>query len=556
MNRFFAVTLLVFSAIEVAGAQVKEPAKDEIVEQETAASDDKNSDTSTKSGSQVTTPGAGGQGGVRSQVQDALDTMGANPDPNVSKQLDAMRNAEQKLETLRKTDQDAKQSQAPNGASSTQANAPAYPPKSVPTGTKNGTTPAGNQRVTYADKSGYKDRWYYELTSAVAIEVFRSMLDKGLPPAPEAKPISTRSKGPPQRIKDEVVVVSESVAAAEALEYQLGAHKLTLKRRETLANLGIVTSVYQVPAMASVPDIVSLLRKEYPGVWIDENNIYRFMDGTVFYPKQKIRWPTLEAGRCTDNMKIGLVDTGVDLTHPALVGQNIVVRPFARAGSEVTPEDHGTALAILLAGSPVYPEFAGLLPNAALYVAEAFSAADAKRGSNFSTTESVVRALDWLVGEDARVINLSFGGPRNLVVELVIYKLLNRGFSIIAAAGNGGSEGPPMYPAAQNGVLAVTAIDQRNSLYQSATRGAYIDFAAPGVDIYTGVVVDANVSYGGRYRSGTSYAAPFVTGIVAMLQSNGSDAYRFLADNAIDLGEAGKDDQFGWGLVQVPFTCS
>jgi hypothetical protein len=491
---------------------------------------------------------------VSSKIKDALTTMDVAPDTAVREQVQEMSDAEQKIKALsQKSDQAARSDTRTNGKVPP-ANSPAYLPNpSTPVRPRPAESP-NYETPNYVEKAGYRDRWYYKLTAAVAINVFRSMLDQGVPPAPVVQTISTTAKGAPHRIPNEVVIVSENVAEADNLQSQLLAQNVTLSRRETLENIGIVISVFVVPRDVPVPDIVDLLRKQYPGAWIDENNIYRFLDGTRLYPKQKVQWPSQDTQRCAQNLKIGLIDTAVDTSHPALLGQQLVTKRFAGAGVDVRPENHGTALAILLAGSPADPVYSGLLPNSTLYVAEAFES-DAKRGSHWTTTELIVRALDWLAGEDVQVINMSFGGPRNLVVELVVHKLMHRGITIVAAAGNGGVDGPPMYPAAQYGVVAVTAVDQRNSLYRSATRGAYIDFAAPGVDIWTAVIPDGSRRYRGRYQSGTSYAAPFVTGMVAVLNSTGHDAYEFLTDNAVDLGAAGKDQEFGWGLVQFPFDC-
>ena len=189
------------------------------------------------------------------------------------------------------------------------------------------------------------------------------------------------------------------------------------------------------------------------------------------------------------------------------------------------------------------------MPDATLYHAAAFRK-QGKRGAD-TTTELVVESLDWLAGNDVQVINLSFGGPRNLILELVISRLLDRRLVIVAAAGNGGKKGERTYPAAQEGVIAVTAIDARERLYRRATVGSFVDFSAPGVDIWA-----AAADGKGKYYSGTSFAAPFVAAIAAVHKDSPQDLSDRLRDSAVDLGEPGKDDRFGWGLVRFANSCA
>ncbi|MDH3546092.1 MAG: hypothetical protein OEN22_03285, partial [Gammaproteobacteria bacterium] len=292
---------------------------------------------------------------MSSKVKDALSKMGVASDPAVREQLQEMINAEQKIEALGQDKQEAAASDGKTNSKLPSTDIPANRPKPAePVDSKPAASPNYDEPV-YAEKDGYRDRWYYELTATVAINVFRSMLDQGVPPAPVVQTISTTAKGTPHRIPNEVVIVSETVADADNLQSQLLAQNVTLNRRETLENIGIVISVFVVPSGVPVPDIVELLRQQYPGAWIDENNIYRFLDGTRLYPKQKVQWPSQDAQRCARNLKIGLIDTAVDTTHPALADQQLVTKRFTVAGVDIRPEDHGTALAILLVGSPADP---------------------------------------------------------------------------------------------------------------------------------------------------------------------------------------------------------
>jgi subtilisin family serine protease len=126
--------------------------------------------------------------------------------------------------------------------------------------------------------------------------------------------------------------------------------------------------------------------------------------------------------------------------------------------------------------------------------------------------------------------------------------LKNR-IAVIAAVGNHGPKSPPLYRAAFPGVVGVTAIDDRRSIYAHANRGAYIALAAPGVDL----LVPAP---GGRQivASGTSLAAAEVSGLLVLVlarnrQANGLSAAGWLLDTPTDLGARGRDPIFGFGLA-------
>ena len=98
----------------------------------------------------------------------------------------------------------------------------------------------------------------------------------------------------------------------------------------------------------------------------------------------------------------------------------------------------------------------------------------------------VAEALDWMAGLRPTVVNTSFAGPDNPVLAAAIAAVLARGVPVVAAAGNGGPEAPPAYPAAYPGVIAATAVDRQMRPYGKANRGDYVAFAAPGVDVAAG----------------------------------------------------------------------
>lgn len=374
------------------------------------------------------------------------------------------------------------------------------------------------------------------------------LLGRALPPPPPTPAPIEAQKDSDDVEPGELVVVSANLGDAKVLAGQVGALGYSVKRRRILKGLGLVISVLRLPPGTLVAQALQNLRANVPKVWMDANHRYRLQgdDSAKAYGRELIHWGKPSAS-CGAGRRIGLVDTSVDLTQPALKGQAVTLHSVLPVGVPLASPDHGTAIAALLVGRPRPTATAGLIPGASLYVASVFR----RRGDLLDTTaEDIVNALDWLVRQRVQVINLSLGGPRNLILEAAVQRVEELGIVVVAAAGNGGPDAAPMYPAAQNGVVAVTAVDARQLPYDEANHGSYIAFAAPGVDIWV-----ARPGGGGAFVSGTSYAAPFVTAAIARQGGRPVMAVRALARHARDLGKPGRDPVFGWGLVQASGSC-
>jgi len=152
------------------------------------------------------------------------------------------------------------------------------------------------------------------------------------------------------------------------------------------------------------------------------------------------------------------------------------------------------------------------------------------------------------------VVNMSIAGSKNKVVRQVVETARAKGLVLVAAAGNWGTAKRPAYPAAYSDVIAVTAVDADRRIYEFANSGQYIDFSAPGVRVWTAI------PGGGQYQSGTSFASPYVSVLTGLVISRGHprdpDAIRkTLRGKVVDLGDAGRDDTFGWGLVDMQPQC-
>ena len=316
-----------------------------------------------------------------------------------------------------------------------------------------------------------------------------------------------------------------------------------------LRQLDLTVHRMRVPPDVGVPDALLDLRRRFPGVVIDVNHQYQPSQAMRFgdsHARQLIGWQSVPAA-CGSAVRIGMIDAGVDVEHPALNGVGVDYRTFNRADRKPGPADHGTAVASIMVGSNSGGQgWGGLLPGAALFAANMFEFNE--RGQLVGSARGLVLAVDWMVENDVHVVNMSVAGADNRVVRSAVERAYRKRLVMVAAAGNWGSETKPAYPAAYRQVIAVTAVDADHTVYRHANRGRYIDFAAPGVRIWTAV------PGGGRFQSGTSFAAPFVSVLIGLEVAQGSDSQAdllrdVLKSGVIDLGEPGRDNVFGWGLV-------
>jgi subtilisin family serine protease len=166
-----------------------------------------------------------------------------------------------------------------------------------------------------------------------------------------------------------------------------------------------------------------------------------------------------------------------------------------------------------------------------------------------ATSDHILMGIDWAIRKGAQVINMSFAGPDDPMLQLALQKAHDKGVVLIAAAGNQGPKSAPLYPAADPNVIAVTATDAKDQLLAQANQGSYVAVAAPGVDI-----LEPAPNGGFQVTTGTSVAAAHVSGIVALLldrdPSLDAAAIRdVLTTSAKHHVPNGRDDQFGWGVV-------
>ncbi len=363
---------------------------------------------------------------------------------------------------------------------------------------------------------------------------------------------------------DELVILTD-MAAGPIVEDIPGVEIL---RTDTLDALGFALTVLRVEEGVDRAELALALERLRPDARLADNAIYRpeadepapgAGAGEPIRPADRSGdRPTAFAdllrlpAKCPDPCRIGLIDTGVDHFHPALRGVPFVQRHFAPASRGRWPVAHGTAVASLLVGRDL-AGYRGLYPDADLHVASVFSFTGAD--DVIATTDRLILALNWLLQSGIGVVNMSLTGPPNDLLHLAVQRAAARDVTIVAAVGNDGPAGGARYPAAYPETIGVTAVDARLGVFRRAHQGDFVTFAAPGVNI---LAADADQSYGAR--SGTSFAAPFVTAVIAAggagpsaddARGESDPVTAALARNAVDLGDPGRDPVYGYGLVRA-----
>ena len=262
-------------------------------------------------------------------------------------------------------------------------------------------------------------------------------------------------------------------------------------------------------------------------------------------------WP---GGNTADPVKVGIIDTGISNKHPDLLanvkgGVNTI---NSRKGWN-DDNGHGSHVAGIVAAINNTSGVVGAAPATDLYAIKVLGA----NGSGYLS--DVIEGIQWAMVNGMQVINMSLGTGSDIQsLHDAVIAAKNAGVVVIAAAGNSG--GSVIYPAAYSEAIAVSATDQNNVIASWSSRGPEIDLAAPGVSIYS-----TYKGTGYATLSGTSMAAPHVAGSAALVLNTPVGGYDVnfngkwdpdevqtkLQATAADLGGAGLDILYGWGLVNA-----
>jgi Subtilase family len=300
-----------------------------------------------------------------------------------------------------------------------------------------------------------------------------------------------------------------------------------------------------------VPDVIRALEAEKIGI-AQPNYVFQLQQSTGLaalttqgpptqYIVNKLRLQQVHRMSIGSNVLVAVIDSEIDAKHPDLTGA--IVGEFDAVGKQERPHSHGTGMAGAIAAHRL---LRGIAPGAHILAIHAFSP---EAASAEATTDHILRGIEWSIKKGARVINMSFAGPDDPILHVALEKAQKKGIILIAAAGNAGPKSPPLYPGADPSVIAVTATDEHDAIFAQANRGSYISVAAPGVNI-----LEPAPNGGYQITTGTSVAAAHVSGVAALLlernpKLDANELRNILQSTAKDLGAKGRDDDFGWGLI-------
>lgn len=361
------------------------------------------------------------------------------------------------------------------------------------------------------------------------------------------------------------IVLNMSMSASEALvtkrDVIIGFNKPVGPSEKALVqNNGgeIKKSFHLIPAMsAKMPETaIDNVKKDSRVRYIENDSIFQATDeysnswgvqhvGAEYVHNQSIYG---------NGVKIAVLDTGIDYTHSDLSsnykgGYDFVFNdtdPF-----DDSYNSHGTHVSGILAAEKNGIGIVGVAPNASIYAVKVLD------GAGFGNASWIISGIQWAVDNNMSIVTMSLGSSEySQSVHDVVDSAYNAGLLLVASAGNTNG-GSVTYPAGYDSVIAVTAIDQSDQKASFSPIDPKIELSAPGVNI------NSTIKGGYGNLSGTSMAAPYVTGVAVLIFvgnlsdvngdgiANNTDVRIILDNSAKDLGDPGRDNIYGYGLVDA-----
>lgn len=252
-------------------------------------------------------------------------------------------------------------------------------------------------------------------------------------------------------------------------------------------------------------------------------------------------------------IKVAIIDTGIDYRHPDLKEGIADMCDFTGSRGGVGDSvGHGTHVAGIIGARRNNRGVIGVAPACELYIGKVLG------DNGHGGWKAMIDAIGWAIKKEVDIISISLGSPlAPSSLGKAIDNAIDSGILVICAAGN---DGPRLnsvnYPAKYPLTISVGAIDRRQRLAPFSSIGPQVDIVAPGDRVHS-----TWPAGGYAVISGTSMAAPFVSGIAALMLAkhrryggstpidNQRDFMNHLRRTAIDLGPTGPDDRYGYGLI-------
>jgi subtilisin family serine protease len=342
----------------------------------------------------------------------------------------------------------------------------------------------------------------------------KAVVSRPPPARPPAPTLAARARPAPAgetRFRRGEVLVSTSPAIAPAtVAGVLQRHGLVEVDATYIALTNETLRLWRIPDAREVATVVAELGGENSLGSIQPNYVYAPQAEAAAAGQYSLGRLNVDASldlATSEPIRVAVIDTAIDAQHPDLKGavESTFDALAGEGGRHVL--DHGTSIAGAIAARG---ELKGVAPSVRILSARALDRDD--EGAELGSTESVSKAIDWAATSRSRIINMSFAGPQDPEVHALLAAAHAKGLVLIAAAGNDGPRSAPLYPGADENVLAVTATDADDAIYPMANAGVYVAVAAPGVDV---LLPAANGAY--AKETGTSVSAALVSGVAALI---------------------------------------
>jgi len=341
-----------------------------------------------------------------------------------------------------------------------------------------------------------------------------------------------------------VVIVDSDLAKVESL---IASEKGILHKHLKYQN-GLVASLSE-PALKK-------LNEKFPRIRIEEDFEVKLLgakisgrpSGGTVQPAQVVPWgiaaiqaPQAHAHNRGAGVVVCVVDTGIQSNHPDLLGQVVGGENFVIIKGKINPEQHsddnghGTHVAGTIAALQNSIGVVGVAPEAKLLAMKVLN----RQGSGY--TSDVAEGVRACAAKGAQILSMSLGSASDsTLLREAVQEVAAAGLKIVAAAGNEATQ--VSYPAAYPEALAISAVDAQGGFASFSNFGPEVDYAAPGVSVYS-------TTYGSSYAtySGTSMATPHAAGVIALELSSESLGLR-----VTDIGLS--PQQQGLGFINALLT--
>lgn len=294
---------------------------------------------------------------------------------------------------------------------------------------------------------------------------------------------------------------------------------------------------------------LAALKKNPAVAYVEEDPKRYLMAESVPYGITMVQAPQV-SDALTTNIKACIIDTGYNYGHPDLPSSGVTGYAFSGHGSWSTDGNgHGTHVAGTIAaigGNNIGVVGVNRSAKLGLHIVKIFN-----DSGNWTTASNLIQAIQSCKNAGASVVNMSLGGGSSSTTEnTAMTNFYNGGMLLVAAAGNAGNSSFS-YPASYSAVMSVAAVNSSKARASFSQYNSQVEISGPGVSVNS---TYKNKTYSSL--SGTSMASPHVAGVAALVWSqhrNCSAAKIRAALNATaeDRGTAGRDTQYGWGIVRA-----